>query len=211
MADVLAFSAHLDDAVWSCCGPLATADRAVVVTVFAGEPNGTNRPSELDRRAGFRTSREALAARRREDRDAAELVGFKSVHLDLVDAAYRAGEYSVDVVESEVRRCLSMSPAGVIIGPLGVKHPDHELLGAAFRRAVKGRPAWLYEDLPYSVLHPTELERALIAAGLKDSHDSKVALSPEVKRNAVHCYRSQVSEATHLDEILGVERVHPFR
>ena len=83
--DVVVISAHLDDAVLSCYAALSQS--VTVVTVFAGFPP----PGTLgfwDAGGGATDSRERIAERRSEDREALARCGAELVHLDFHDVQY---------------------------------------------------------------------------------------------------------------------------
>ncbi len=72
---VAVLSPHLDDAVFSCgvlsCGDLiAASGEAVVATVCAGVPPSAETLTEWDAVCGFGSARQAITARREEDRAA---------------------------------------------------------------------------------------------------------------------------------------------
>src|SRR5579883_373196 len=92
-------SPHFDDVALSCGGTVAREardGRALVVTVFAGEPADT-----LTSFAEFQHRRwgaldDAVATRRREDRAAMEALGADYHWLDFPDAIYRGDLYRSD-------------------------------------------------------------------------------------------------------------------
>jgi LmbE family N-acetylglucosaminyl deacetylase len=94
MGRVIAFSPHLDDAVFSAgarLGGLASAGADVaVVTLFAGLPEAPFSPAarELHARCGL-SDAEAMATRRDEDVRAMACLGLRPGHEDILDAAYR--------------------------------------------------------------------------------------------------------------------------
>lgn len=83
----LLLSPHLDDALFSA-HTLIAAIGPEVWTVFAGAPEGPG-VTDWDRGCGFDDSRELMAVRRQEDRDAfADLPEVELRHLDLLERAY---------------------------------------------------------------------------------------------------------------------------
>jgi hypothetical protein len=109
--------------------------------------------SHFDRAAGFRTAADAVRARRVEDVRALNQVGAEAVHLNCLDGTYAQGE----PLAMAVTRALDQAEIGeLVLGPLGLRHPDHEIVAAAFRATVRARGlnAWIYEELPYAYLWP---------------------------------------------------------
>ncbi len=82
-------SPHCDDAVLSLGATLnahvRAGGRAVVLTVFAGDPASPAPAGPWDRAAGFRTRGEAAAARHAEDDRACALLGVQAVRLAEAD------------------------------------------------------------------------------------------------------------------------------
>lgn len=194
-------SPHLDDAVFSCAGELSGA---TVVTICAGVPPEDTPPSDFDRRAGFRSAREAMRARREEDHDAAAVLGFTPRHMDQLDHAYGGG----DLVGAVGSALAGLDAGADVYGPLGLRHPDHKLIAAAFRTIARTRhlSAWVYEDQPYAYVWPEDLEGAI-------AHVDTIAFtrpSPPDKREAVDAYRSQIGPQTHMAAIMAPERIHPL-
>lgn len=201
---MIVISPHLDDAVWSCMGILAE-HRATVVTICAGIPPKKTPPSMFDERAGFATAQLAMKARRQEDINACRKLDAKTVHLSCLDCAYG------DVDDKEIRAAVEKALAkadGPVIGPLGLRHPDHQRVATAFRRTARnnGLDAWVYEDLPYAYTWPEFLAPALMLA--KCGEQTVTRRTDLSKRDAVETYRSQVNGSTHMDAILAPERYH---
>lgn len=198
---MIVLSPHLDDAVFSCSQILKGAR---VVTICAGIPPADCPPTIFDERGGFATARDAMEARRAEDRAAAEQLGFDAIHLDLLDCNY--GES--DLFQG-VEKALDLAESGEsVYGPLGLRHPDHQVIGSAFRSLARTRDvdAWVYEELPYAYAWPEYLGPALTVAHLTGPTVTRI--SRESKRDAVQTYASQVSPETHMDAILAPERYH---
>lgn len=184
---MIVLSPHLDDAVFSCSAMLDSS--TVVVTVCAGIPPYGTPPSEFDERAGFTSGAEAMKARRREDRIAAQIGNFQIHHLDLLDAHYAEGE----PLEKAVRKVAKWAEdAGEqLLGPVGLRHPDHKRIAGALPDS-----AWRYEELPYAYVWPV------------DNGEPEELPGAPWKEEAVRAYRSQITEATHMAEILSPERYH---
>jgi LmbE family N-acetylglucosaminyl deacetylase len=184
--------------VWSCHELLAGA---TVVTICAGIPPEGTPPTQFDTRAGFPTAAAAVHARRAEDVAAARRVGFTPRHLDCLDGGHGGGD-----IEAVVQEALAdVLPSEIVVGPAGLRHPDHVAVASAFRQVVTERDlaAWVYEDLPYAYVWPETLAPALTGLGER----TITRLSSPAKRAAVDEYRSQTTGA-HMDAILAPERYH---
>jgi LmbE family N-acetylglucosaminyl deacetylase len=171
MGLTLVVSPHLDDAVFSVGQLLATLDDPVVVTVCAG--------SQTTRRA--------------EDVEAAEQLGYQPVHLDFAD---NGAEPLANITQALADVIASRRPEH-LIGPLGVRHPDHIRVAAGFLAAARlaAPTVHLYEELPYRVLWPE-----MVAPALAHLHTIRLSTSdlPDeatlaAKQRAIDCYRSQLS------------------
>jgi LmbE family N-acetylglucosaminyl deacetylase len=195
--DALFLSPHLDDAVLSCGGHIhrrtAAGERVVVVTVFAGTPEGgpTLLAAELHALWGLSADpREAIAARIAEDDAALAVLGAEPERWGLIDAVYRGKATASGLTEATyptlrslfspprqdpdevglertITELLRALPAARdIFAPLGVgRHVDHVLVRRAAEDAFRGDPRvrW-YEELPYARRF-LAVRRALRAAG----------------------------------------------
>lgn len=183
---MIVVSPHLDDAVFSASAML---EGSTVVTICAGIPPEGTPPTPFDERAGFSSGTEAMRARCEEDLAAAEIAGFEVRHMACLDRGYSTDQPLEAAVADAIR--LAESRGEQLLGPLGIRHPDHKRIAAALPDS-----AWRYEELPYAYVWP-EQETApeeLPGASWKEA--------------AVRCYASQVTEATHMAEILSPERYH---
>lgn len=202
---VRVISPHLDDAVWSASGILAHHD-VTVTTICAGIPPRGIEPTPFDRRAGFDSANDAVRERRAEDGRALAIFGAEVRHLAYLDVGYRNGERLDEAVEDELT--LADERREVVIGPVGLRHPDHQVIATAFRRGVLARPdlnAWLYEELPYAYVWPEYLAGALALA--RCGEHTLTRRPGARKEEAVSAYRSQLRGA-HREAILAPERYH---
>lgn len=200
---MIVISPHLDDAIFSI-GHTIRGLGAKVVTICAGIPGNGAQPTQFDQEAGFASAQEAVEARRAEDREAAELLGVEVIHLDCIDRMY--GEAGPSLLGA-VDEALSLEP-GPWIGPLGLRHPDHVAISAAFRIGARARErdAFLYEDQPYAQRYPEELAEALTKTWRTDTRIRSV--EGNRKRKACGAYRSQLPPD---EEILyQPETIHRF-
>jgi LmbE family N-acetylglucosaminyl deacetylase len=155
-------SAHLDDAVLSCGSWLQSEGGATVYTIFAGfPPPGILTPYD-EGRTHLSTSEAALALRRAEDREALKLLGLKPLHGGWLDDQYDAERPAPEDLAEAIVGVAAILGADEIVGPLGVRHPDHVLLGEAMRLVADERGSvLLYEDAPYRALWPEDVAEAL--------------------------------------------------
>jgi LmbE family N-acetylglucosaminyl deacetylase len=198
---MIVISPHIDDAVFSCAEVLAGAK---VITICAGIPAPDVPPSHFDRAARFRSAAEAVRARIVEDDRALSVLGAEAVHLNCLDGTYAQGE---PLAMAVTRALAHAEPGEVVLGPLGLRHPDHEIVAAAFRATVRaqGLNAWIYEELPYAHLWPEYIGPALMLARV--STGTLARASGRGKRAAVRCYRSQL-KGMNVEALFGPERYH---
>lgn len=201
-------SPHLDDAVLSVGQLLAGHPTATVVTVCTQSPRTIRPPvlTEFDRRCGFDSSAEAMAARRQEDRRACSTLDVEWLHLHCRDSQYGA-DLDAKHVTGQITAALAQcgKPATkpdriddvTLLAPLGLGHPDHvttrrAALDAGRRAKV---PTFLYAELPYRVIEwggfVTALDEVQDAHGLKLVETFLGTGDRSRKRLAVECYASQ--------------------
>lgn len=207
MRSALIVSPHLDDAVLSCGQFLAGRPDVIVATVFAGIPEDTI-TTAYDRKCGFELSHEAMATRRREDEVAVMLLGGQHVHLPHLDDQYqlydsRGGEppeNQVATVAKSLRNVVRKFRPEFIVGPVGIQHPDHEVVRDAVLTLDEDVPLYLYEELPYRVNTPELV--APVLAGIHERTGRTLELTfigdgpLDRKLQALWCYRTQM----HLPE-----------
>lgn len=197
---LLVISPHLDDAVLSC-GELLSYSDALVVTVFAGVPDGELPVTDYDVRSGWKNARDAMIGRRAEDARAMAVLNCGSVRFDFLDRQYGVEADSGELVDC-IDQVMRESPVlDAVLCPLGLLHGDHELVQRCVRAAMSrpgyGReklPLLFYTDLPArSLADPRMVADAMAAVGAGDPvwqhHDDD---SKALKRAAIACYRSQV-------------------
>jgi LmbE family N-acetylglucosaminyl deacetylase len=222
--DILYLSPHLDDAALSCGGLIHQQARAgldvAVLTVFAGSARTVFRSpfaQELEARWGAEGN--AIAMRRREDRESMAVLGAEPIHWRYEDAIYRlhastgAPLYATrDGVFGEVSAHDPVKPRALAskVGQLWRRlkrprlyamlsaghHVDHQIVQAAVLDLTEREPldvVW-YEDYPYAEDQGAvrlAVEQSPLAGLLPES----VYLSEEdlaAKVDAIACYRSQV-------------------
>lgn len=197
-AGLVVISPHLDDGVFGCGELLASRPGAVVITVFAGLPEATWSVPDWDAECGFASARQAVAMRRREDREALELLEAAPCWLGFLDSQYRRTPTAAEVTR-KLARALRRHRADMVAIPLGLFHDDHKLAHAAalavLRSGLGG--TWLayaeplYRRIPGLLEERlAALERMRIRAETACPPTERVAA--DYKRRAVHCYASQL-------------------
>ncbi|MEW6169223.1 MAG: PIG-L family deacetylase [Pseudomonadota bacterium] len=197
---LLLVSPHFDDAVLACGQWLVMQAGAVVVTVFAGIPDGFEGVTGWDADCGFSSSRAALDARRAEDDAALALLGCRALRLPFCDAQYGVAADAERVADA-LGGILTTTAADTVAFPLGLFHSDHILtrdaaLIALTRGAAAAAQTLAYEDALYRRLpHATDaalaaLRRAGVRIGAPVERDDAAARAR--KRSALACYRSQL-------------------
>lgn len=192
----LVISPHLDDAVLSVGEWLAAHPGTVVATVFAGVPGDAMQCTDWDRRSGFATAAEAIAARRDEDRTALALLRAEPVWLDFADDQYDQARQRRDVVEA-LRQLLRRMAPSTVLAPLGLYHRDHRLTHqAALIAAQVERVASLlaYEDAIYRSI-PGLLQARLASLTRRGLRATPARVAPgdaqALKQRALAAYASQ--------------------
>ncbi len=207
-------SPHLDDAILSCGALIWEQARLGIPieiwTVFAGIP--LHAPiSDFARLIhamwGTGSARQTVIQRRKEDRQAAALLGVKAVHLPFIDCIYRqspSGDFlytesvttaiqtdDLNLVEMIAAR---LSPRlrkeDVLVCPLALGgHVDHMLV----RRAAEFlyQSLLYYTDIPYVLNTPQAFEPAI--AALKGQVYPLSAEAVNAWLQAVGEYKSQLS------------------
>lgn len=197
---MLVISPHLDDAVFSAGQLLAGNPGTVVVTVFAGVP-APDTVDAYDQGCGFANSEQAMRHRRGEDETALGMLGAKAVHLDLFGIQYAT--HGDEEIAGALDEVISRFGPRRVAGPIGLVHPDHERVGALWRRVLNRYPEiekYAYEDLPYRLTFPRRSSRAISA--FVGDHGAVEARLPAgdvgAKACAMLAYPSQLRAATPL-------------
>jgi LmbE family N-acetylglucosaminyl deacetylase len=207
----LIISPHLDDAVLSCGQMIADNSDCTVVTVFAGIPPH-DQLTPYDEHSAFKSSRDAVIARRAEDIRAMRVLEADYIHLDHLDSQYQP--LKPEQVRDDLERViLAHFPEGEerrVLSPYGLRHPDHELVYESVRAIwAHGKGPidrfFVYEELPYRVLWPE--------AACKKVYDDQIGIkeaklgvgNKTIKRKAVAFYVSQ-AWSTDLDCVFVPER-----
>ena len=221
---LLIVSPHLDDGVLSCGQLMAGRPETTLLACFAGAPKPVQ-STPYDLASGFPDSTTAVKLRRREDALACKVLQAQPVHLPLLDGQYlldqEAGrDWRLQQVQAQVLAVWHHLSQPDIICPLGLVHPDHQLVAEACQGLVDvvrkaGRQVVIYEELPARVLWPEAVPRALHRWGVahwKVGADvSQPQLAPifygtgpiELKLEALSCYSSQLPLLAALGDGLG--------
>lgn len=179
-----------------------------VVTVFAGIPVPFDRLTDYDRQSSFTSSRNAMAERRTEDIRAMRVVKAEPTHLEHLDSQY--GDLQPGMVRNDLARVISDvfgDEKPRVLGPLGIRHPDHVCVREALidMWQATDMDLFLYDEIPYRVLWP---EEAIDARESLDVQTEPVSLgvgSKDLKREAVSKYASQ-RWSTDMDCVFVPER-----
>lgn len=123
-ADLLVISPHLDDAVFGCGEVIASHPGALVVTLFAGTPEDGDMRTPWDRAAGFSCARQAMLARRREDRLALARLDARPLWLDFIGAQYQSKTELRHLSTRLMHVVRSANPSRILL-PAGLVHDDH--------------------------------------------------------------------------------------
>jgi LmbE family N-acetylglucosaminyl deacetylase len=191
-------SPHLDDAVFGCGELIAARPGSIVITVCAAVPDATCALPEWDAACGFGSAREALLARRGEDRAALAVLRAQPCWLWCWDSQYRK-PMKLDDVARRLGRALRRYRADVVAMPMGLFHADHKLTHLAALKVFSFSQAltWLaYEEPNYRRVAGelanrfAELEAAGVQLTALDfARDRGLE---NLKGTAARCYESQL-------------------
>lgn len=159
---LLVISPHYDDAVLSAGQLLAGARVPVLVATMCTEPpHDGSVLTGWDQSSGFKSASEAVRVRAAED--ACALAWFRQVHqvpLGFIDCQYGHG-HSIREVALAIQGIIGDRLPEIVVGPLGINHPDHvDASDATLMAASWTMPrAYLYEELPHRVKDPEAARR----------------------------------------------------
>jgi LmbE family N-acetylglucosaminyl deacetylase len=162
----LIVSPHLDDAVFSCRDLLALHKEVDVVTVFTGTAPQPAPCTQWDARCGFADASSAMQARLAEDARALGALSAHPLRLDFLDRQYGASPTPAHVAAA-LQALQQAHGYGAIMMPLGLCHPDHELVHTACLTVLQHHPQllWLaYEEAPYRRLPGLVQQRLAVLA-----------------------------------------------
>lgn len=204
-------SPHLDDAVFSAGGLLYEQSQAgipveiwTLMCGYAREEDVSPYAQAIHSQWGFSSAEETTRKRREEDRNAAAVLGARTVHFDFLDCIYRRdanGEWLYwdvfqsphpedSLLPSRMAEAISarLQPDDVLVCQLSVgSHVDHVLVRQAAE--LLGRPLRYSIDVPYIFYHPGQLGPK--SAGLKGSLYSVTETGLWCWQEAAAKYKSQ--------------------
>lgn len=205
-------SPHLDDAVLSAGGLIYEQTQAGIpveiwtfMCGFAPEEDVSPFAQALHTLWGFSSAQETTEMRRKEDQQAAAVLGATPVHFDFLDCIYRR-ESNDDWLYSDVfvpphpedaglpRQIAGaisarLEPEDMLVCQLSVgSHVDHVLVRQAAE--LLGRSLQYDIDVPYIFLKPEEL--APKSAGMTESIHSVSENGLNAWKEAVLAYKSQI-------------------
>lgn len=214
MNKLLLVSPHFDDAVLSAGQFMADRPDTVVVTVFAGFPEGADKlVTPYDTKCGFRNARDAVSERIRENDQATALLRATPINLDFTDGQYDK-YFSTEQVSEVLQRIVDGGDYEAIYAPIGLAHPDHIKVADAVISLETDLPIMLWEDLPVRVTEPELVPRRLSGLGLSYAPDrilfNRVHIADKIR--ALSCYASQIGTGILDPYLMYVpERFYEFR
>lgn len=226
MIDNIHLSAHLDDAALSCSGlillQIARKERVRVINFFAGVPDFAEdqfSPYAQKQHAKWKLlPKEAVAMRRLEDQNAANLLGVETENWDYYDAIYRKSKdeffYTdhqklfgpihpdedrlIDELTDKLELYHRSYPQVVFYAPLWVGgHVDHLVVReCAIKLVHNGANVVFYEDFPYAGRaewkdEPTTVDKAIRKLPFSVT-STTVPIDAEAKIKVNMAYRSQM-------------------
>lgn len=196
MKKALLISPHFDDAVLSAGQYMADRPDCEVVTVFAGVPNVPDAiRTPYDLKCGFDNARNAVGARIRENDEALALLEATVINLEFPDSQYNQKVFIDDIV-FRLQEIVDKNDYELILGPIGLGHPDHILVTDAILRLQTNLPIYLWEDLPLRVVEPERVWNRLALLGLgsidKLWQTGTTGDKMAKKVRAMLCYKSQI-------------------
>lgn len=210
MKKVLVISSHLDDAVLSAGQFMAGRNGDVdCLTVFSGIPMAKDLLTDYDKACGFDSSKDAMVVRQQEDTEACALLNAEPIYTDRLDSQYQTGG-DYEGLGKWLKKFIKADDYEMVIGPLGLRHPDHVELSDILL-SLKLKRLYLYEDLPHRVTNPELVWKRLKEipnAKLKFIGDGDIA----TKVRALWCYKSQMNRGDLTPYNLYVpERFHQIK
>lgn len=193
MNKILLVSPHLDDAILSAGCVLADRPNAVVVTVFAGNPQDAEFCSTpYDLSCGFGDAAGAMAQRREENSLATALLNAAAINLEFVDEQYGEPAKTEDIT-NELQKMVDRGNYDYILAPLGLGHPDHIQTCEAVRNIKTDLPIYLWEDLPLRVVEPELVPARLAELGLSFNDKFGIPAGDMTRKiRSLSCYTSQI-------------------
>lgn len=199
---MVVISPHLDDAVFSCGSMLAASPGSVVITLFAGTPDGAEQNTDWDRQCGFSSATQAVAHRRQEDEAALSVLEATPVWLPFLDSQYGGPQLTpaqlATPLLSALQDIVTRHPGDSVLFPMGLFHDDHlrahDASVQALSRLSEAPALLVYEDLPYRDKRGLVQGRlgVLAGKGLVATPANLPQGEPSRKQHAVKAYGSQL-------------------
>lgn len=202
----LFLSVHLDDAVFSCGRLISGMEDVTALTVFGGMPKNKLVTTAYDQKSNFENAEQAILGRRNEDATALTLLGAEQRYLEFTDSQY-GEEHNIKTIRDQVTDITKEYDE--IYVPLGFNHRDHEAVGSLLEYIVKsnkGKPVYVYMDLPYYVDDPESAVDRLRKIELGLDYEFRGGDLGK-KMLAIACYKSQVP-ITNLYHLMCNERYY---
>jgi LmbE family N-acetylglucosaminyl deacetylase len=206
-------SPHLDDAAFSAGGLIYDQRQAgtpveiwTLMCGYAREEDVSPFAQILHTQWGVSSAEAATRLRREEDRNAAGILGARTVHFDFLDCVYRRGvdgewlyfdvfspPHPEDAgLPARIAEALQprLQPDDVLVCQLGLgSHVDHVLVRQAAE--LLGRSLIYDIDVPYIFYHPQQLEQK--SAGMRESVQSITETGLNHWKKAALQYKSQIA------------------
>ncbi len=229
--NILVFSPHFDDAIFSMGSLLTTLvnlnKKIKVINVFTqGSQIISEKNSKLLKQANIPHSKEYFARRKQEDWEAFQKIGKITIeNLDFIDAAWRVGKdnsplYTQTImgeihqadkklakqVENKIKKFKKSLSNTAFFAPLGRgKHVDHQIVKNSITNNFD--MVIYYTDYPYSRKYENEdkfiMEFKLFEAIWQG--DSKK------KKKAVLTYKTQLASLSHLKQLKLTPEIFYFK
>ena len=193
---------------------MASTPRCAALTLFAGRPLPGAALTSWDAECGFSADQDVVGIRRDEDRQALDMLGARAIWLNFRDDQYGEPRREDALVRALAGVIDDVVPHAIYF-PLGLFHRDHRRSSdAALALVARLAPIrwYAYEDAIYRRIDELASERrgTLGASGfaLERFAFASAGHAALLKRNAVHCYRSQLrglrTRSSH-DDVLAPE------
>lgn len=157
----------------------------------------------------FQPGDDVVGERRAEDQKSAKVLGATSHHLAFWEEQYRnddygydgpQGELLADAITDELEDLTRTIGVNLWVVPIGILHVDHRIVAHAclslVARSVLDVEWRIYEDLPYRVEFPFELQvahqRVADAGFVMAPVSMEIDQNLEMKRRAIQSHRSQM-------------------
>lgn len=190
-------SPHHDDAILSAGQFMADRPDTFVVTVFSGDPlTPENVKTPYDIKCGFKNAREAMNARVNENAAACAMLNADWMNLDFVDSQYNRTDTREELLQKVVDNLEALIDETwfeAIYAPIGLDHPDHQLVAEAVMKLSFKRSIILWEDLPFRVVDPLAANKRVLELRLTQYEQPATTHEKMAKKiRALSCYTSQM-------------------